>query len=68
MAHNFQGYDSYFILQYLREHGVEYDVIMRGAKVLSLTVGMFNTRFIDSLNFFLMRLANLPKTFGIEEL
>ena len=41
---------------------------MRGAKVLSLTVDMFNIRFIDSLNFFPMRLANLPKTFGIEEL
>ena len=68
MAHNFQGYDSYFILQYLREHGVKYHVIMRGAKVLSLMVDMFNIRFIDSLNFFLMRLANLPKTFGIEEL
>jgi hypothetical protein len=26
MAHNFQGYDSYFILQYLRENGVKYDV------------------------------------------
>ena len=51
MAHNFQGYDSYFILQYLREQGVKYDVIMRGAKVLSLTVEMFNIRFIDSLNF-----------------
>ena len=68
MAHNLQGYDSYFILQYLREQGVKYDVIMRGAKVLSLTVDMFNIRFIDSLNFFPMRLANLPKTFGIEEL
>ena len=40
MAHNFQGYDSYFVLQYLRENGVKYDVIMRGAKVLSLTVDM----------------------------
>ena len=68
MAHNFQGYDSYFILQYLREQGVKYDVIMRGAKVLSLTVEMFDIRFIDSLNFFPMKLANLPKTFGIEEL
>ena len=29
MAHNFQSYDSYFILQYLREQGVKYDVIMR---------------------------------------
>ena len=36
MAHNFQGYDSYFILQYLRDNGVKCDVIMRGAKVLSL--------------------------------
>ena len=68
MAHNFQGYDSYFVLQYLREHGVKYDVIMRGAKILSLTVDMFNIRFIDSLNFIPMKLANFPKTFGIEEL
>ena len=36
MDHNFQGYDSYFILQYLREQGVKYDVIMRGAKVRSI--------------------------------
>ena len=68
MAHNFQGYDSYFILQYLREQGVKYDVIMRGAKALSVKVPMFNIRFIDLLNFIPMRLANFPKTFGIEEL
>ena len=68
MAHNFQGYDSYFILQYLREQGVMYDVIMRGGKTLSLTVEMFNIRFVDSLNFIPMKLANFPKTFGIEEL
>ena len=37
VAHNFQGYDSYFILQCLRENGVQYDVIMRGAKVLTLS-------------------------------
>ena len=68
MVHNFEGYDSYFVLQYLREHGVKYDVIMRGAKVLSLTVEMFNIRFVDSLNFIPMKLASFPKTFGIEEL
>ena len=51
MAHNFQGYDTYFILQYLREQGVKYEVIMRGGKTLSLKVPMFNIRFIDSLNF-----------------
>ena len=32
MAHNFQGYDSYFVLQCLHEQGVKYDVIMRGGK------------------------------------
>ena len=68
MAHNFQGYDSYFILQYLRDNGVKYDVIMRGAKVLSLSIEMFNIKFIDSLNFIPMKLANFPKTFGMEEL
>lgn len=68
MAHNFQGYDSYFILQYLRENGVKYDVFMRGAKVLTLTVDMFKIKFINSLNFIPMRLANFPKTFSMEEL
>ena len=68
MAHNFQGYDSYFILQYLRDNGVKYHVIMRGAKVLSLSVDMFNIKFIHSLNFIPMKLANFPKTFGMEEL
>ena len=43
-------------------------MIMRGAKVLSLTVDMFNIQFIDSLNFISMKLANFPKTFGVEEL
>ena len=68
MAHNFQGYDSYFILQYLRQNGVKYDVIMRGAKVLTLSVPMFKIKFIDSLSFIPMKLANFPKTFGLTEL
>ena len=68
MAHNFQGYDSYFILQYLRENDVKYDVIMRGAKVLTLSVDMFNIKFIDSLSFIPMKLADFPKTFGLTEL
>ena len=42
--------------------------LMRGAKVLSLKVELFDIRFIDSFNFIPMKLANFPKTFGIEEL
>ena len=68
MAHNYQGYDSYFILQFLRENGVKYDLTMRGAKVFSLYVPMFDIKFIDSLNFIPMRLANFLKTFGIDEI
>ena len=61
MAHNFQDYDSYFILQYLHEQGVKYNVIMRQAKVLSLEVELFNIRFVDSLNFIPMKLVNFHK-------
>ena len=68
VAHNFQGYDGYFIQNYLNENGVKYEVILRGAKILSMTVPMFNIKFIDSLNFIPMGLAKFPKTFGMDEL
>ena len=68
VAHNFQGYDGYFIQNYLNENAVKYEVILRGAKILSMTVPMFNIKFIDSLNFIPMGLAKFPKTFGMTEL
>ena len=68
MAHNFQGYDGYFIQQYLHENGVIPDVIMCGAKILSMYVPMLKIKFIDSLSFIPMRLADFPKTFGLTEL
>ncbi|CAB3985175.1 DNA polymerase [Paramuricea clavata] len=51
MAHNFQGYDGYSIQQYLHEYGVSPEVIMRGAKILSMYVPMLKIKFIDSLSF-----------------
>ena len=68
IAHNFQGYKSYYILQYLREQGVKNEVITRGGKTLSFAVPMLDIKFIDSLNYIPIKLANFPKTFGIEEL
>ena len=68
VAHNFQGYDRYFIQNFLNENGVKYDVILRGAKILSMTIPMFNIKFIDSLNFIPMSLAKFPQTFGMSEL
>ena len=68
VAHNFQGYDGYFIQKYLIENAIKYEIIERGAKSLSMTIPMFNIKFIDSLNFIPMSLAKFPKTFGQDEL
>ena len=72
IAHNFQGYDSYFILNHLNQHAIPYDVIYNGAKCMTLTTKTKEKRtlfaieitFIDSLNFIPMALARFPKTFG----
>ena len=68
VAHNFQGYDGYFITKYLIENAIHYEIIYRGAKSLSMTIPMFNIKFIDSINFIPMGLAKFPKTFGQDEL
>ena len=68
VAHNFQGYDGYFIQNYLNKNAIKYEVILRGAKILSMTIPMFNIKFVDSLNFIPMSLAKFPKTFGETEL
>ena len=61
-------YDGYFIQQYLHENLVIPEVIMRGAKILMMYVPMLKIKFIDSLSFIPMRLADFPKTFGLNEL
>ena len=52
----------------LHENSIVPEVIMHGAKILALSIPMFKIKFIDSLSFIPMRLANFPKTFGIDEL
>ena len=68
VAHNFQGYDGYFITDYLVQNAIKYDIIYRGAKSLSMKVPDWDIKFIDSLNFIPMALAKFPKTFGQDEL
>ena len=68
VAHNFQGYDGYFIQNYLNKNAIKYEIVLRGAKILSMTVPMFNIKVIDSLNFIPMALSQFPKTFGKTEL
>ena len=68
VAHNFQGYDGYFIVDHLIQNAIHYDIIYNGAKNLTLKVTSWDIKFIDSLNFIPMALAKFPKTFGQEEL
>ena len=62
VAHNFKGYDGYFILEELyKQHVTNLSQIVNGAKILSLEIP--NVKFINSTNFFPMALSNFPKTF-----
>ena len=66
IAHNFKGYDSYFILEQCYKQYLKPDQLVNGAKILSLSLA--DLRFLDSLSFLLMPLAAFPKAFGLQEL
>ena len=68
LAHNFQGYDSYPVIDTLHQLRMELGQIRNGAKVLQVTCLQSSIRFIDSMSFFAMPLASFPKTFGLTEL
>ena len=68
LCHNFQGYDSYPILQYLYRNAIMPTIVPNGAKVMSLTVESCKIKMIDSINFLPMALAKLPDMFGFKEL
>ena len=68
LAHNFRGYDSLPILEYLHKNGIVPEIISQGSKNLSVTVSQCKIKMIDSLSFLNNRLANLPKMFGMTEL
>ena len=66
IAHNFQGYDGYFVVdEYHRQNRIVKQV-RNGGKIMQLNFDRI--RFIDSLSFFQMPLAAFPKTFGLTEL
>ena len=66
IAHNFKGYDSYFILEQCYKLYLQPDQLVNGAKILSLSLA--DLRFLDSLSFLPMPLAAFPKAFGLQEL
>lgn len=68
LCHNFQGYDSYRILQYLYKNAEIPIVVANGANIISLKVLSSKIKMIDSINFLPMALAKLPEMFGFSEL
>ena len=63
IAHNFQGYDGYFVVFGTNQI---IEQLRSGCKLLE--VKHDNIRFIDFLSFFQMPLSAFPKTFGLTEL
>ena len=68
VAHNFKGYDGYMIMEQLYKEHITQQLyhIVNGTKILTLSIPQI--KFIDSLNFLPMALAEFPKTFGLTEL
>ena len=66
IAHNFQGYDGYFVIdEYHRQNRIV-EQVCNGGKIMQLNFDRI--RFIDSLSFFQMPLSAFPKTFGLTKL
>ena len=70
IAHNFQGFDGLFIMQYIKSNMLPSDnlpeLIMCGTKLLTLKFRKI--RMIDSFSFIPMALEKFTKTFGLKEL
>ena len=66
IAHNFQGYDGYFIIQEYYSDNRIVQQLRNGCKLLEIKHD--HIRFIDSMSFFQMPLSAFPKTFGLTEL
>lgn len=65
LAHNSSGFDSQLILNYLlsTHKNIEPEIVLNGKNIILLQFG--RAKFIDSLNYFHMKLSNLPKTFDL---
>ncbi|KAK3718098.1 hypothetical protein QZH41_017202 [Actinostola sp. cb2023] len=64
LAHNFKGYDSYPLLEWLIGEGYLPNCIYQGAKVMMMTVE--GLMFKDSFNYITTGLRKFPKTFEFD--
>ena len=63
ISHKSRGYNAQFMLRRFLELRWVPQLIMDGTKVLSMSVE--NLHFLESLNFMLMSIKSMPKSFGL---
>ena len=69
IAHNAKAYDSYFIYNYLIANSIKPEIIFQGSKIMYCRIAStLNIKLLDSVNFLPMPLAELPGSFGLNEL
>ena len=69
VAHNGKSYDNYFLLSYLIKNGTVPKLVFNGSKIMMMHIEKgYDIKILDSANFLPMRLAALPKSFGLKEL
>lgn len=67
IAHNSRGFDSYLILNAMVSENLTPHLISVGSKMICITDDVFHQRYIDSLSFLPMKLADMPRALGFEE-
>lgn len=65
IAHNFKGYDSYPILEWMINQTYRPSCLFEGAKIIQMTVNKLT--FKDSYCFIPVALRKFSKTFGVQE-
>ena len=69
MSHNGSGYDNYFLIEWMISNSIRPQVVFNGSKIVYMLVQRgLHIRVLDSLQFLPMKLAKLPKAFGLTEL
>ncbi|XP_053382445.1 uncharacterized protein LOC128549547 isoform X1 [Mercenaria mercenaria] len=68
ISHNGRGFDHFPILKYLVNQSIVPQTIFNGSKCMYMHIARsLNIRFVDSLSFLPMKLADLPSCFGLDE-
>ncbi|KAF0047692.1 hypothetical protein F2P81_001325 [Scophthalmus maximus] len=67
IAHNSRGFDSYLLIKTMLTLNMLPGLTMQGSKVICFTDDDYKHKYVGSLSFLTMRLADMPKALGFED-